>query len=386
MPTKPTSSSGKRKPTDEQTNQQQPAPQRPADPPLAADHQAAPATVQTASESQAVKDPGDWIEAEKMATLVAVTAILRRPFRADQLGWKAQAVSQDKTKCLAVPFIDARDVMNRLDEAVGIARWRDGYFTMPDGSVVCRLELNLGGEWIAKEDVGGQSDQPDEGDRAKAAHSDALKRAAVKWGIARYLYALPTYWVAYDEKKRGPVQPPPLPPWALPPREEGKPPAPAAAAAAEQHQQQQTKVEQPAPAAAAPGPDAKQQQQSAQQQKADFVGGLHAYDATLTRKGLCKAGGLIKYVAQQGKAKGHPDDMSLWQDGQVDAAREWTEEYALFRHQKTVEAELERTGETWARACAKLKLPANTPSVSATQKQLWQLIELLRPLPDKKAA
>jgi hypothetical protein len=40
-------------------------------------------------------------------------------------------------------------------------------------------------------DVGGPSEQPDEGDRVKAAFSDALKRAAVKFGIGRYLYRLP---------------------------------------------------------------------------------------------------------------------------------------------------------------------------------------------------
>src|SRR5262249_14174357 len=60
-------------------------------------------------------------------------------------------------------------------------------------------------------DVGGQSEQPDGGDRLKAAFSDALKRAAVKFGIGRYLYRLPSQWVDYDDKKRRFVRQPQLP-------------------------------------------------------------------------------------------------------------------------------------------------------------------------------
>ena len=36
-------------------------------------------------------------------------------------------------------------------------------------NVVCRLRLHLGDQWITKMDVGGPSEQPDEGDRRKAA-------------------------------------------------------------------------------------------------------------------------------------------------------------------------------------------------------------------------
>ena len=65
--------------------------------------------------------------------------------------------------------------------------------------------------WITKTDVGGQSEQPDEGDRRKAAFSDALKRAAVKFGIGRYLYRLKPQWVDYDPQKKRFVQSPILP-------------------------------------------------------------------------------------------------------------------------------------------------------------------------------
>src|SRR5207249_11297034 len=73
-------------------------------------------------------------------------------------------------------------------------------------------------EWSTKMDGGGQSEQPDEGDRRKAAFSDALKRAAVKFGIGRYLYRLPALWVDYDPAKKQLRSTPQLPPSAIPSR------------------------------------------------------------------------------------------------------------------------------------------------------------------------
>ncbi len=56
--------------------------------------------------------------------------------------------------------------------------------------VKCRLTVLE----VTKEDVG-------EGDSLKAAFSDALKRAAVKFGVGRYLYRLEKQWVDYDPEK-----------------------------------------------------------------------------------------------------------------------------------------------------------------------------------------
>ena len=105
----------------------------------------------------------------------------------------------------------SRVIQDRLDDVLGVMGWQDSYECLPDGSVVCRLRIRLGTEWITKEDVGGQSEQPDEGDRRKAAFSDALKRAAVKFGIGRYLYRLKPQWVDYDPQKRQLIGTPRLP-------------------------------------------------------------------------------------------------------------------------------------------------------------------------------
>lgn len=142
---------------------------------------------------------------------------LLRPFEPSEVKWKAQTTNQDKTRALAVAFVDARVVMDRLDDAFGPDGWQDAYAPQPDGSVLCTLRCRFGGEWVSKQDVGGQSEQPDEHDKDKAAVSDALKRTAVKFGVGRYLYRLPSVWVDYDAKKRQLASTPGLPAWALPP-------------------------------------------------------------------------------------------------------------------------------------------------------------------------
>ncbi len=139
---------------------------------------------------------------------------LAAPFPASDVRWKPQTVSGNRA--LAIAYIDARAVIDRLDEVLGIDGWTDAYEVLPDGSVVCTLKARIGETWVSKVDVGGPSEQPDEGDRRKAAFSDALKRAAVKLGIGRYLYRLPRQWVDWDPQKRQFVKTPALPAWAMP--------------------------------------------------------------------------------------------------------------------------------------------------------------------------
>src|SRR5262245_31612724 len=143
------------------------------------------------------------------------------PFPERLVHWKPQSVSGNR--CLAVAYVDARLVADRLTTNLGLLGWKDSYEFLPDNMVLCRLSVRLWwdachdwSEWISREDVGGPSEQPDESDRVKAAVSDALKRAAVKFGIARYLYDLPPTWVDYDPQKKRIVKAPRLPDWAVP--------------------------------------------------------------------------------------------------------------------------------------------------------------------------
>jgi hypothetical protein len=139
-------------------------------------------------------------------TLMAALAAVFAP---SEVKFKPGVVSG--SRALALPYVDCRVIQDRLDDVLGIDGWQDQYTPLPDGSVVCELRCRIGGDWIVKTDVGSPSEQPDGGDRLKAAFSDALKRAAVKFGIGRYLYRLPSQWVDYDSQKRRFARTPELP-------------------------------------------------------------------------------------------------------------------------------------------------------------------------------
>ncbi len=153
----------------------------------------------------------------------SVTAALAAPFEPTDVKWKPQSVKGNRA--LALAYLDARAIQDRLDEVLGVEGWQDEYHLLPDGSVACKLQLRLGDRWITKMDVGSPSEQPDGGDRLKAAFSDALKRAAVKFGIGRYLYRLTAQWVDYDPVRKQFAQKPQLPAFARP-RTKPMPPQP----------------------------------------------------------------------------------------------------------------------------------------------------------------
>ncbi|MHB1422141.1 MAG: Rad52/Rad22 family DNA repair protein [Gemmataceae bacterium] len=134
---------------------------------------------------------------------------LAAPFDPSEVKFKPAMVKGNRA--LALHYVDARAIMDRLDAVVGVDGWSDEYEFLPDGSCLCKLRVRFGDAWITKMDVGGESEQKDEGDRHKAAVSDALKRAAVKFGISRYLYRLPSQWMDYDPQTKKLLGKPDLP-------------------------------------------------------------------------------------------------------------------------------------------------------------------------------
>ncbi len=133
---------------------------------------------------------------------------LAAPFSPDSISWRVGSTNQDKTKGLALAYLDARDVMDRLDLVCGPDGWQCRYSHV-GGTTVCDIGIRVASrlaqadkdgvihdlyppEWLWKADGAGATDVEAE----KGALSDAFKRAAVRWGIGRYLYALPSPWVA----------------------------------------------------------------------------------------------------------------------------------------------------------------------------------------------
>lgn len=133
------------------------------------------------------------------------------PFNPKRVSWRVGSTNKEKTKGSALAYIDARDVMGRLDEVFGMSEWSDSYTETHAGRLICTLSVRINGEWISKSD--GAGDTQVEGE--KGAISDAFKRAAVKFGIGRYLYELPNTWVELDEYRKL-KSIPSLPAWATP--------------------------------------------------------------------------------------------------------------------------------------------------------------------------
>ena len=115
-----------------------------------------------------------------------IAALLAAPFKPGDVKLKPKLPKGAANRCLALSYVDARVVQDRLDEVVGIDGWQDEYHAAARRlRAMHSSSVKIGDEWIVKTDVGSPSEQSDGGDRLKAAYSDALKRAAVKFGIGR---------------------------------------------------------------------------------------------------------------------------------------------------------------------------------------------------------
>lgn len=106
---------------------------------------------------------------------------LRRPFTVEAVKFKPQSTTRSgKTLCVA--YIDARLAVERLNMIVPHL-WHDEYEPLGAKHLICRLTV----DGITRQDIG-------EG-TGKALYSDALKRAAVKFGIGVSLYAIPAMFL-----------------------------------------------------------------------------------------------------------------------------------------------------------------------------------------------
>lgn len=115
-------------------------------------------------------------------------AALAAPFDPSEVKVRSQNGRQ-------LSYITARTVMNRLDDVLGPENWWDRYVP-GENSVLCELTIRLAdGSTLTKSDAGGYAGMADSGDDDKSGYSDSFKRAAVKFGVARYLYrdGVPTF-------------------------------------------------------------------------------------------------------------------------------------------------------------------------------------------------
>lgn len=250
----------------------------------------------------------DTLSVPQDSIVNSITEALAAPFELREVKWKPQAVKGNSA--LAVAYVDVRVIQDRLDDVLGVAGWQDEYQLLPDLSVMCKLRLKIGKRWITKMDVGSPSEQPDGGDRLKAAFSDALKRAAVKFGIARYLYRLPLQWADYDSVKKKFVQTPKLPAFAIP---KVAPPA----SVNQKLPQGEEATKPPAKVAKMPLPaNGKEMHQR-----------LRDKDSELANQGRCTIGALLAFVTRAGLQAGFSTDLDTWNGPAIELAVEQTKKF-----------------------------------------------------------
>jgi hypothetical protein len=119
-------------------------------------------------------------------TIAGAIPNLRRPFTPEAVKFKVQTVFKGATGCIIVAYIDARLASERLNH-VCPDLWYATYEEIPGTDLMwCHLTLSAVGQSITRSDVG----ESPKG-LSKDLVSDALKRAAVHFGVGVSIYALP---------------------------------------------------------------------------------------------------------------------------------------------------------------------------------------------------
>lgn len=153
---------------------------------------------------------------------------LDEPFASNDIEWRIQQAGKNNSGIWAkvLAYVTNRAIMKRLDEVCGKSGWRNEYRDIPNGGgVECGISIKVDGEWITKWDAAENTQV----ESVKGGRSGAMKRAAVQWGIGRYLYDLTEGFATVSaERQRGfnyaktkelgvfYWAPPQLPAWALP--------------------------------------------------------------------------------------------------------------------------------------------------------------------------
>lgn len=131
---------------------------------------------------------------------------LSAPFPVEMIEWRVGTTNKkwrkegEALKGKPLCYIDARAVMDRLDTVCGPDGWQCNYTPGVANSIICNIGVRIArgadDEWLWKADGAGATDMEGE----KGMLSDALKRAAVRWGVGRYLYDLKAPAMELEER------------------------------------------------------------------------------------------------------------------------------------------------------------------------------------------
>lgn len=123
-----------------------------------------------------------------------------RPLKPSEINVRVQQVkkTQKGVGAQLLLYKDARVDMALLDETYGPMGWQRMHDVV-NGNLFCTVSIwdEGKGQWIAKQDVGTESNT----EKEKGQASDAFKRACTNLGIGRELYTAPFIWINLTPKE-----------------------------------------------------------------------------------------------------------------------------------------------------------------------------------------
>lgn len=151
---------------------------------------------------------------------------LAEPFDVSEIKWRVTHTNRDGTRGAVIAFADPRAYTDRLNQLFTPSGWTRNYdvTTVSAVSRVKRDKIIQTGKVLVTCTLtiarlgchsGSGEEWADEDTAMTAAEAQAFKRAAMCFGLGRYLYKLVETWVPLDEYGK-PTSVPALPEWALP--------------------------------------------------------------------------------------------------------------------------------------------------------------------------
>ncbi len=141
-------------------------------------------------------------------TPAEISEQLRMPFEAKDIEWRIQWSNKEKTYGLVVPYVTNRAIQNRLDDVVGMENWHNVFEPWhSEGTTpgqLCGISIHFESHgWVTKYDGAADSNI----ESLKGGLSDSMKRAAVQWGIGRFLYDMDAIRINLEMSGNRPIIP-----------------------------------------------------------------------------------------------------------------------------------------------------------------------------------
>ena len=165
-------------------------------------------------------------EANTISEPNATFGKLEEPFDPSEIKWRVTHTTQDGRRGAVIAFADPRAYTDRLNRLFTPTGWTRSYAVtavsavsrlkrdkvIQTGKVLVTCVLTIHGLGCHS---GSGEEYADEPNAMTKSEAQAFKRAAVCFGLGRYLYNFAEMWVPLNEYRQ-PLQVPTLPKWALP--------------------------------------------------------------------------------------------------------------------------------------------------------------------------